>query len=347
MTKFISSLCFQFAFGTFIALPFQYASALEGVISKCSHSPRDAIYDLKATILKDEKTGLYEYRYRLENAKSSSVDIETFQVYFDGEISEVMSPKDWVSRSKASGPLQKTGSHVLWMTFLADESFPDTGSTVPARARIKPGQFREFGFKSPNQPGAQTYGIDVFREPPGVILPKDAPATLDPESVEPDCPDSYGKASEILPRGIVLAPSKTPSLPMKAPAALPISEKHRIPFPVLIYSDDRIDTDQIDSSSFKLGPNQVAPDKVIDIGKRMKNGKIPDRDADSAYSKYKSVFGSFSTKKPFLLLFDGSKLGLICGRDRAVFLSASLKDGKSVQGGDDVKLVGCEKKKKK
>lgn len=48
-----------------------------------------------------------------------------------------------------------------------------------------------------------------------------------------------------------------------------------------------------------------------------------------------------------LLQFDLEKVGIECGRDRVLFLSGKMKDGKEILGGAPVKTKDCDKRPKK
>lgn len=114
----------------------------------------------------DAATQLYTYAYKVTSLPTSLQDIDTFDLEFNGEVSNMTSPRGWISVPFSMQPI------MLWAAIeVPKESIPsdyvDDGSLFPSPFQIKPGQtLGGFSLQSPSPPQAVKFYAKGFAQVP-------------------------------------------------------------------------------------------------------------------------------------------------------------------------------------
>lgn len=304
---------------------------------------------LDVTVERDTKTGLFNYRYKLQNGADSKLAIDEFGLNLGKAPAGYVDVPHWnhdggVGFSDLEG---QTG--FLWRTSEmgkknANRPFAG-GPKPPALYAVKPGKFLDgVGMLSKRPPGI----VEYFAKGDGWdILPG--------EDGEPlTCP-GWNPSERNLVRGMTVGPADPDLVSVKIrlrdrsgirPSS-PIDPKNPAgQIGVLLFSAQNFDATQVDSSKLTFGPAKVGPMSSRFVSSGL--GEKLEGDVVSDWERITEKFQSndaASRKNPFqnlLLVFDVSKLDVQCGIDQALFLRGVTKSGLKFVGAAPARLVGCK-----
>ena len=278
--------------------------------SSCPEQPNKVVVSVVPTITFDAMTGLYTYRYVLNNERTSTQEVDSFNLDFDDLISAVRSPRGWTHGFFLSR------STIGWDASEVDDNAPRTAGIPKSVVQIKPGaSLSGFEFKSAKSPGATLFYVTGYVQTPIVA------SELEAEVLFNKCPEANKHILDQAVVGVTQGPSdalaaKIDIKPDDSNNA--VNPRNNGVIPVALLGGADFDVTLVVEPSVKFGPGRVGP----------LNGKGHHEDVNN--DGWMDLVFQFST--------EGS--GLRCF-DRSMVLTGQRTDGKRFIGVDAVNTMGC------
>lgn len=310
----------------------------------CPPPPSSIDPSVTANVSFDKKSGVYIYKYDVQNGRSSQIPISDFILQISQEPTSVQSPEHWLPDFMNLGHMP---THFLW------------GSVPSSRYKsvdIAPGNHLSgFSFRSSQPPGLVQYNAEGRTGVPSSSPPPEG--SLDDEPM-PNCPDWDFESPRFkaLVTGVTTGPlpPNTVSVSMRLreeagtrPAAPinPATPTGKVS--VLIPATKSFDPSQIVVSSVKLGPDEAAPIASKLVPARNDDDRDIDREEWEKLSRglgddHDHDRDKDPKKQNLLLTFDLASLGVQCVLDKAVVLTGKTQAGVNIIGGASTRLVGCD-----
>lgn len=276
----------------------------------CPLSPLKIQPKLQSLVEFNKKTNLYTYSYILENEKTSALPISIIRLILKEAPTEIKTPGKW---------------HGSFNTLNEPKDF-----IFSSMFAIKPGDsMKDFSFASPLPPGV------VFYYTIGDTgIPTTSPIPGNDEPV-PDCPGFFYDRPflEGYINGVTIGPipPNQISIDFKLKKIKEIKKdrkeededftetspkKDTGKVVVIIKNSKDLDIDSIKISSMKLGTGQAPVESSKIVGER----KL----------------------ETLRMVFDLQKLGIVCDRDRVLFLVGKTNDGKDLLGAEPIRTKDCD-----
>jgi hypothetical protein len=302
---------------------------------------------LEAKVTFDKKTNQYLYSYSISNGSDAKTAIERFRIEMSTNPQASTSPNKWFPRYLANHNIPTLN----WSTTYINLGAKGLGGGLPVAAyAVRPGQkLSGFSFKSPLPPGAARFLADGFYQPPTTT-----PTVTDDEPA-PNCPgiDLVNEVDDTMVTGLTVGPLPPDTISPKMRLRDETGEHKCGPIDpsqasgnvtLLILSSSTFDASQINVSSVRFGPAQVAPLRSEVISSKEDDDRDDEREEwerMSEHSDKNTDHKKDSKLKNLLLTFDLKSLDVQCVLDRALFFSASTNSGQKVIGGVSAHTVGC------
>lgn len=276
----------------------------------CPIPPTRIEPNLSVKITSDIKTGIYTYSYTLTNGRGAAIPLRRFLIRATNPPDTSQAPEKWQGKP-----------------WIEDDVMEYFGWSATPFSAIAPGESKSgFILKTAKAPGLiQFYTLGETGDRIGTPTPGDKD-----DEPTPDCEGFYEDQPML--EGMVTGLTEGP------------------------VGDDRVSTEielKDSKGEHRLGPISPYEDKgIINV---LLKGK---RDLDVKEINLSSLrFGVgkaplvtsliLGTSNNILLQFDIQKTAIECGRDRVLFLTGKMKNGKELLGGASVKTKNCDKRPKR
>lgn len=303
----------------YLTLLFIFSTNL-AIADTCPISPLKIEPALKSTVEFDQKSGLYTYSYIMENRKSAPLPIYFFYIMFDEAPTDIKTPigTDFDFRKKDVDT--STPSHLqLGLDSAQEERFK----------YLEPGaKSGIYSFKSKQAPGLVRYYV---RGKTGI--PKSAiPGSDEP----PECPGFAfeGAFDEDMVNGITTGPAPLNQISVE--------------FKLKKMKKDRKDNGEEGNEDFVETTPHKDTGKIVAVLKSKKDFDVTTINISSIrLGMGRAPVETSEVKGPknheeLRLIFDVSKLGIECDRDRVLFLTGKTTDGKDILGAEPIKTKECD-----
>lgn len=317
---------------------------LTALADTCPPPPSSIDPSVTANVSFDKKSGIYTYKYDVQNGRSSQIPINDVILQVSQEPTSIQSPTHWLPDFMNLGYMP---THFLWGSVPSSKYKP---------VDIAPGSHLSgFSFQSTQPPALVQYSAEGRTGVPSSSPPPEG--SLDDEP-EPNCPDwdFNNPRFKRLVTGITTGPlsPNTVSVSMRLrketgahPAAPinPASPTGKVS--VLFLATKNFDPSQIVVSSVQFGPDGAAPLS----SKLVPAFEDDDRDSDrEEWEKLSRGLGDDHEhdrdqdpkKQNLLLVFDLASLGIQCVLDKSVVLTGKTQAGVNIIGGASTRLIGCD-----
>lgn len=279
-----------------------------GYADVCPTPPTSILPRLKVNVKHEPGSGLYTYSYTLTNANGAGTAISTLAIPMQTKPESTSIPPQWLSRFRAE---EGSASYFFWGASPLGVIAP--GSTVEG-----------FSITSKLSPGPIRYFTD------GETTSRIATPTEEDDEPSADCEGFYDDKSTLdsMVSGVTQGP--VGDLQVSLEIALKDRNGDRDCGPIFPYeekgtlhlfvkSKKDIDAKNIDLSSLRFGVGQAPVLSSRFIGK----------------------------DQHLFLDFDLKTAEVECGRDRVLFLSGKMKDGRPIFGAAEVKTKNCDRRPKR
>lgn len=253
----------------------------------------------------------------MKNGSSALLNIFLFDLVLDKKPVEVLSPTKWLGEFYASVDLKNSvyPNHVRWGTPI---NFIKPGSTL-----------KGFVIKSTRSPGLVKYYVLGDSKAPVVTA-----TPLNDEPI-PNCPGFfYNKpAIEGEVAGSIIGPAPLNQL--------------SIEFKIKKLKSTKIDAD-LEEDFVEVSPHKDKG-KVLVLVKSNKDFNVTTINLSSIHLGQglapveSSVIKGNKNNEELRMVFDLSKIGIECDRDRALFLAGKTTEGKDILGAAPIKTINCTK----
>lgn len=289
----------------------------------CPDSPLKVAVHVKAKVTYEKNTNMYEYTYELANDTSSKLPLMIWWLQIDESPLEVKSPQNW-------------------KFFRYEEASKDSDAEIPGNMNwgvmgneekfLQPGQkLIGFSFKSKYPPGIVKYFVDANANVPTVTN-----STGEHPSEAPNCPGFLYDLPlfDTKVNGFTTGPAPTNQISVEMKLKK-VKEMHPVKYEESDEADINEFTPKKDNGKIAVilkGTNDFDVNTLKVDSVRIGIGQAP--------VLASSFFGAKKGEK-IRLVFDSTKLGLECDRDRALFLKGKTTNGKDVLGAVSIKTINC------
>lgn len=287
----------------------------------CGASPFQINVKVDSHVKFNHKNQVYEYFYNLENLPDSKLPLIAWWLLIDEKPLEMKSPTNWEApeyKEHTKDSDSETPGNLILGTLGARKYFLNPGQTA-----------KGFLIKSKHPPGIVKYYINALSEIPIVKSESEAHEA-------PNCPGFLYDLPlfDTKVNGFTTGPAPTNQISVEMKLKK-VKEMHPVKYEESDEADINEFTPKKDNGKIAVilkGTNDFDVNTLKVDSVRIGIGQAP--------VLASSFFGAKKGEK-IRLVFESTKLGLECDRDRALFLKGKTTNGKDVLGAVSIKTINC------